>query len=566
MTSKHTQQENGSSAGAASGSHRGLIIAAIAVLAALAVAYVIGVFYFSSHFTPNTSVGGIDASGLTVADVAERAEQSAASYADQVSGQGVDFTLTAADLGLKVDAQRFAEEAFATQNAWAWPVSLVRGASLSPTMAASVDEAQVLARVSEQVASFNESAQAPVDAHLAYNEGTGSYEVAPEEEGTQLDAELVAAQVASDAKLLHPQTKLGTDVIRTPQLKSDSSALADAAAKANELIARDIELKRGDMDVYHVDRGLIHTWLESYPESPAPAETTPTEAAPAENAEESGSEGGSADASIEGTGEGSEGSSEENADENTEEGADGEWVYDEETDDWYWSEGEPEPAPWELPNDDPGYTFVDEKTGIITHVRINRNLIRQWSFDTLNDIVNGEDEVWYWEINSWETAGVLKAAIDEGRDGNLDVVADTTQIRPEESEGHEGRGRHIDVNLGTQYARLYDNDGKTVLWRSYIVSGNPNLGRDTPTGDYEITDMGRNVTLKGEDYESFVYYWMCFLGNAYGLHDATWRWSGGFGGDVYLYDGSHGCVNLPYDAAEELYGLIEVGTPVHIHY
>ena len=554
MTSKHPQQENGSGAGATSGSHRGLIIAVIAVLAALAVAYGIGVFYFSSHFTPNTSVGGIDASGLTVADVAARAEQSAAGYTDQVSGQGVDFTLTAADLGLNVDAQRFAEEAFATQNAWAWPASLVHGANLSPTMAASVDEAQVLAHVSEQVASFNEGAQAPVDAHLVYNEGSGSYEVAPEEEGTQLDAELVAAQVTSDAKLLRPQTTLGTDVIRTPQLKGDSSALADAATKANELIARDIELKRGDMDVYHIDRGLIHTWLESYPESPASAETTPAETAPVKNAEATEDEGGSADGSDEGSGEGSE------------ENSDGEWVYDEETDDWYWSEGEPEPAPWELPNDDPGYTFVDEETGIVTHVRINRNLIRQWSFDTLNDIVNGEDEVWYWEINSWETAGALKAAIDEGRNGNLDVVADTTQIRPEESEGHESRGRHIDVNLDTQYARLYDSDGKTVLWRSDIVSGNPNLGHDTPTGDYEIIDMGRNITLKGEDYESFVYYWMCFLGNAYGLHDATWRWSGGFGGNVYLYDGSHGCVNLPYDAAEELYGLIEVGTPVHIHY
>ena len=56
---------------------------------------------------------------------------------------------------------------------------------------------------------------------------------------------------------------------------------------------------------------------------------------------------------------------------------------------------------------------------------------------------------------------------------------------------------------------------------------------------------------------------MCFLGNGYGLHDATWRSS--FGGDIYKYSGSHGCVNLPPSKAGELYDLISVGTIVIIH-
>ena len=36
-----------------------------------------------------------------------------------------------------------------------------------------------------------------------------------------------------------------------------------------------------------------------------------------------------------------------------------------------------------------------------------------------------------------------------------------------------------------------------------------------------------------------------------GLHDASWRSE--FGSDIYLYNGSHGCVNLPYDAAKIIY-------------
>ena len=72
---------------------------------------------------------------------------------------------------------------------------------------------------------------------------------------------------------------------------------------------------------------------------------------------------------------------------------------------------------------------------------------------------------------------------------------------------------------------------------------------------------------KPEDYyNSYVNYWMCFIGNDYGLHDATWRWDSEFGGDTYTYNGSHGCINLPYEQAEQLYNLVHVGDKVVVHW
>ena len=54
----------------------------------------------------------------------------------------------------------------------------------------------------------------------------------------------------------------------------------------------------------------------------------------------------------------------------------------------------------------------------------------------------------------------------------------------------------------------------------------------------------------GDGYRSYVNYWMPFY-RGYGLHDATWR--DAFGGDIYLDDGSHGCVNLPLEAAATMF-------------
>ena len=56
-----------------------------------------------------------------------------------------------------------------------------------------------------------------------------------------------------------------------------------------------------------------------------------------------------------------------------------------------------------------------------------------------------------------------------------------------------------------------------------------------------------------------VDYWMRFV-RGIGFHDATWRYA--FGGNIYYANGSHGCVNLPYESARTMFNNTEIGTPV----
>jgi lipoprotein-anchoring transpeptidase ErfK/SrfK len=49
-----------------------------------------------------------------------------------------------------------------------------------------------------------------------------------------------------------------------------------------------------------------------------------------------------------------------------------------------------------------------------------------------------------------------------------------------------------------------------------------------------------------------------------GIHDATWR--SNFGGEIYKTNGSHGCINTPYEAMKTLYDKTEIGTPVIMFY
>lgn len=120
---------------------------------------------------------------------------------------------------------------------------------------------------------------------------------------------------------------------------------------------------------------------------------------------------------------------------------------------------------------------------------------------------------------------------------------------------------YAEVDISAQHVFVYKY-GKCIF-DSDCVTGNTSLGRGTPGGLYYIYYKQSPAILKGEDYENPVAYWMPFNGGI-GFHDATWR--GVFGGTIYQYGGSHGCVNLPYSKAQELFGIVQEGMPVVCYY
>jgi len=122
-------------------------------------------------------------------------------------------------------------------------------------------------------------------------------------------------------------------------------------------------------------------------------------------------------------------------------------------------------------------------------------------------------------------------------------------------------GNYVEIDLSGQHLWVYNNGVKVV--DTDIVSGCVNTGHATPAGIYTIKAKETERYLIGPDYKSWVNYWMPFNGGI-GLHDADgWRWS--YGGGIYLYSGSHGCINMPYSAAAKTYENVSVGTYVILY-
>ncbi len=129
------------------------------------------------------------------------------------------------------------------------------------------------------------------------------------------------------------------------------------------------------------------------------------------------------------------------------------------------------------------------------------------------------------------------------------------------SSSNDGVGdTYIDINIASQMVYVV-KDG-SIDFSTECVTGDVATGYSTPTGIYYVSWKTTDYTMK--TYDAFVNYWMPIDDSTgVGLHDATWRSS--FGGEIYKTNGSHGCINLPYSAAEYIYKNTSTGIPVIVH-
>lgn len=120
---------------------------------------------------------------------------------------------------------------------------------------------------------------------------------------------------------------------------------------------------------------------------------------------------------------------------------------------------------------------------------------------------------------------------------------------------------YIEVDMGEQ--KMYYYVDGVLMIDTPIVTGNTSRRMGTPSGVNFVYLKQKNRILRGQGYASHVDFWMPVKGNI-GIHDASWR--GDFGGTIYQTNGSHGCINTPRSAMEQLYDMAEVGTPVVMFY
>lgn len=168
----------------------------------------------------------------------------------------------------------------------------------------------------------------------------------------------------------------------------------------------------------------------------------------------------------------------------------------------------------------------------------------------LRSMPNTDSEIYY-TLSRYETAEVLRT------EGDWYLVRVDNRIGYINKEYTETlTGKFVVVDISAQTLTLYD--GNTIILETPVVTGDKDK-YDTPTGKFEIRKKDTDTYLVGPGYRTHVDYWMPFNGGI-GLHDADWRSK--FGGNIYVNNGSHGCVNIPPKYADDVFENVKKGTKV----
>lgn len=172
-----------------------------------------------------------------------------------------------------------------------------------------------------------------------------------------------------------------------------------------------------------------------------------------------------------------------------------------------------------------------------------------------------------WLVDREKSVEELTSAIAEGKQGEMELVYE----KKGQGTGKDDLGNvYVEISIDQQ-TMWCCKDGQVVV-ETPVVTGNMAIpGRATPkNGCWPIFWKKTEYTMKGPrdengepEYTAFVHYWMPF-NNGVGIHDLASR-GNNFGGDIYLTNGSHGCINTPLEAAKTIFETVSVGTPVIVY-
>lgn len=133
-------------------------------------------------------------------------------------------------------------------------------------------------------------------------------------------------------------------------------------------------------------------------------------------------------------------------------------------------------------------------------------------------------------------------------------------------------GKHITISVSRERLRAWV--GHHVVLVTPVTTGNRAL--PTPTGYFTLYAKYSPYTMispwpagSADWYPPSRMSFAMEFARGYFIHDAPWRSVYGPGSNLGTqpgtnYGGTHGCVNVPYDAMKFLYNWAPNGTPVHI--
>ncbi|MCM1157573.1 MAG: L,D-transpeptidase/peptidoglycan binding protein [Bacteroidales bacterium] len=486
-----------------SGGKKALWIVLGSMAALICIVYIAGFIYFSNHFYQDVAINGVNVSSMDKAGAKQVLDQFYQDYIlTIITIEDKEIPLKGSDISMKIVLQDKFDGCFSEQHAELWFVNMFEHHDFEIGADASWDEAALSEQFSSMSLLNQQTMVAPRDAYVSVEES--KFAIVKEVLGTTLDEEKFKNAVTDSLRGVQFSLKLvDAGCYELPKVYETDEELVKELEAKNEYADRVIKIQMDDLTL------------------------------------------------------------------------------------------EPGMQLYEDILEKSGDSYVVSKELVNKYVKklaaeydtMGKERVFTTSFSSKKVTVNGT--AFGYELNQEETTNKLYSALTSGKAATVEAVFNEKgyTLTGENDIGNT----YVEVNLSEQKVVAYKN-GKKIA-EGDCVSGKESVGHGTCIGLYAIQDKLSPTVLRGEkkpvskteiwfdefgqpfehttttmeyDYESPVTFWMQFNGGI-GLHDAA-QWRSAYGGSIYYYSGSHGCVNLPYDLAKTLYENFQIGDPVVVYF
>lgn len=494
-----------------------------AVVGAAAVLYLEAALVFTGRFPFHTTINGADVSLMTAAAAQKAVEGNADNYTLKLTGRNnLEDSIKGSDISLKAELKSTSSIASLLKgiNVFAWPASLFTSTDLTAPAEVSYDEDQLTQKIKSLTFFDSANVTAPTDA--TYTNDGGTYKIVDDTPGTTLDEDTTVSTIREAIDMQESSVDLDkSGCYESAAVTADNASLNEKVKLLNEISGVQITFAFGSNNEV-LDSETIIGWVKD----------------DSANASAAGSSEGSTEASSDdGTAASSAGSdsAESAADAFTEDGTAASSGSDIKID-------------------------TDKAAEYVAGLAKKYDTYgKDRTFTTAaGNTITVPGGTYGWLMDQPSTVTALIDAIKAGKSTQLEPVY--TQKAFQYGDVDWDPNNYAEVDLDNQHVYIHKNG--SVVVSTDCVSGKALAGNNTPDGTYKLAFKQKDATLRGDNYESHVKYWMPFnLG--IGFHDASWRSK--FGGDIYVTSGSHGCVNLPPSVAGSVYENVEAGEAVIVY-
>ena len=216
-------------------------------------------FFYSSHFFPKTTVGGIACGNQTAEYVEKKNITNAKEYLLTITDRKESqFSIKGSDFGYEYDALGEEAALLKKQNGFAWPVALMKSHTYELARSFTYDD-EALEELLDALPLFDEEyIEPPTDAHLDITED--DYEIVQETEGNQPIPEIMKTEIKAAIENQKTTLTLSDSCYEKPDVYANDPSITEVAGQIDKFTASTVHYTIDGADE-NVDKKRILSFL-----------------------------------------------------------------------------------------------------------------------------------------------------------------------------------------------------------------------------------------------------------------------------------------------------------------